>query len=108
MDYNGAPNSGVFILLTFGPQNPGLVAPSIDFSAVVGGSSFGTLFTIPTGLLPTPISAFLGVTDPNGYISFVIGNPNTPGNQGLVLMSQALAVQGPNIQLSNPVTIQYK
>ncbi|HEB53785.1 MAG TPA: hypothetical protein ENI87_11085 [bacterium] len=105
VDYWGEPGTGVFQLISVGPQPPSLVVPSLPASVVPLGfvpASWPDLFHATS-----PIGTGVAVTDAFGYASVSVGNPNTGAFAGFTIMVQGLGITPTQqFQLSSPVLVQ--
>lgn len=105
VDFYPGASVPVVMLLSAGPGGPGQFQLSFDVSRWFGGFSFSHLYPLTP---PVTISLPLGVANPAGYITFAATNPITPALAGVTLMAQGVRLPGGAVELSTPVTLQFK
>ena len=104
VDFHGLPGQPVFALLDLGPQAPQLAPLSFGTGALPLGwdpNSWPDLF-LPGAPLPLGI----GLTDPFGYASVTVGNPNPGGITGVTALVQGVGIRAGALELSAPVVLQ--
>lgn len=104
IDFHGTPNSGVFGLLSLGPQAPNLTVPSLSTGLLpltFSPTSWPDLFH-----QTTPLTLGLGVTDIFGYTTISTANPNSGALTGFTIMVQGVGIDPAGFQLSSPVLVQ--
>jgi hypothetical protein len=104
VDVFSGPFTPTFLFLSTGPTAPGGFVASVPTPFVplsFTGDSWNDVF-----LLNGPFSLGLAVTDPFGYGTVSVPNPNTGGFTGFTLLVQGLALQPTGFQLSSPMLVQ--
>jgi len=104
VDFHGLPGQPVFALLDLGPQAPQLAPLSFGIGALPLGwdpNSWPDLF-----LPGAPLPLGLGLTDPFGYASVTVGNPNPGGLTGVTALVQGAGIRAGALELSAPVVLQ--
>lgn len=104
VDLFTTPFTPVFLFLSTGPTGPGAFVPSVPSAFLpltFTSDSWGDVF-----LLNGPFSLGLTVTDPFGYGTVSVPNPNGGGLTGFTLLVQGIGLQSGGFQLSSPMLVQ--
>ncbi len=104
IDFYPGPSTPTVFFLAPGPIAAGTFQPSVDVTFLFGPNTFTHLYATS---LPTLVLG-LGASNPNGYITFSTRNPTNPAFLGATLIFQGVRIVGPNVELSTPVTLQFK
>ena len=105
IDFYPGPGLPTVMILSAGPAAPGQFQFSADVSNLLGPYSYTHMYPVTP---PATISVPLGVSNAAGYLSFSVTNPWLPGLVGATLMVQGARTPGGYIELSTPVTVQFK
>jgi hypothetical protein len=104
VDVFTTPFTPVFLFLSTGPTGPGAFVPSVPTAFVPLTFTADSWYDV--FLLNGPFSLGLAVTDPFGYGTVSVPNPNTGGLTGFTLLVQGIALQPAGFQLSSPMLVQ--